>query len=264
MGFGRFNIGAGIAALLLTFVSACFAQDISPEIGQMMERALQDAENFRKELATSEYDAKTFVQEWDGRGRLRGTAKATAIVRPGAAQPVTFLSREVHGKVRLPSEKGDSKEKDDDKSTLLDFSREHRVPERFDFVIGGVEEIAGENARRVQFAPKAQQPPTKSTADRFLGTINGTVWVSESKNRLVKLEMQLVRPFQLLWIFAVLKEFSFQYELITPGEILGHAKLKVLFSLNTPVYSIRQQHDIDLDNFRRRSSLVAANSPAAR
>lgn len=262
MGGARFNISAGIAAFLLAIVPAGVAQDISPEIAQMMERALQDAENFRKQLATSEYDAKTFVQEWDGRGRLRGTAKATAIVRPGTAQPVTFISREVHGKVRLPEEKGNSKD-DDDKSTLLDFSREHRIAERFDFVIGGTEEIAGETARRVQFTPKENQPPVKSTADRFLKTISGTAWVSEGKNRLVKFEMQMARPFQLFWIFAVLKEFSFQYELITPGEILGHAKMKILFSLNTPVYSIRQQHDIDLDNFRRRNSLVAATGAAS-
>lgn len=262
MGGDRFNITAGIAALFLTFPIAGFAQDFSPEIAQMMDRALEDAENFRKQLATSEYEAKTFVQEWDGRGRLRGTAKAIAIVRPGAAQPVTFLSREVHGKVRLPQEKGNSKE-DDDKTTLLDFSREHKVAERFDFVITGAEEIAGENARRVQFTPKERQPPVKSTADRFLRAISGTAWVSEGRNRLVKFEMQLARPFQLFWIFAVLKEFSLHYELITPGEILGHAKLKVLFSLNTPVYSIRQQHDIDLNNFRRRNSLVAANNSAA-
>ena len=262
MGGGRFNITAGIAALFLTFPIAGFAQDFSPEIAQMMDRALEDAENFRKQLATSEYEAKTFVQEWDGRGRLRGTAKAFAIVRPGTAQPVTFLSREVHGKVRLPKEKGKSKE-DDDQTTLLDFSREHRIPERFDFKMGGAEEIAGESARRVEFTPKEQPPPVKSTADRFLGAINGAAWVTENKNRLVKLEMRLTRPFQLLWIFAVLKEFSLQYELITPGEILGHAKLKVLFSLNTPVYSIRQQHDIDLNNFRRRNSLVAANNSAS-
>jgi len=261
MGCGKFHIVAGIAALLLATAPASLGDEISPEIAQMMERALQDAENFRKQLATSEYDAKTFVQEWDGRGRLRGTAKAVAIVRPGDVKPVTFVSREVHGKVRLPEEKGNSKE-DDDKSTLLDFSREHRVAERFDFKIGGVDEIAGENARRVQFSPKQNPPPVKSTADRFLGTISGTAWVSEGRNRLVKLEFQMARPFQLLWIFAVLKEFSFQYELITPGEILGHAKLKMLFSLNTPVYSIRQQHDIDLDNFRRRNPSVAANGPA--
>ena len=262
MGGGRFNLAAGLATVFLAFASAGAAEEISPEIVQMMDRALEDAEDFRKQLATSEYEAKTFVQEWDGRGRLRGTAKALAIVRPGAAQPVTFLSREIQGKVRLPSEKENSKKKEDDKSTLLDFSRQHRVAERFDFVNGGTEEIAGARARRVQFTPREQQPPVKTTADRFLRVISGTAWVTEDKNRLVKFEMQLARPFQLLWIFAVLKEFSLQYELITPGEILGHAKVKMLFSVNTPVYSLRQQHDIDLNNFRRRNSLLAANNSA--
>ena len=82
--------------------------------------------------------------------------------------------------------------------------------------------------------------------------------MSEEKNRLVKLEMKLVQPFRLFWILAVLKECTIQYELLEPGGILGHAKLKVLFAVTTPIYSIRQQHDVDLDNFRPRNTLVAA------
>ncbi|MEJ7703247.1 MAG: hypothetical protein WKF47_06150 [Geodermatophilaceae bacterium] len=52
----------------------------------------------------------------------------------------------------------------------------------------------------------------------------------------------------------MLKDLSIQYELISRGEILGHAKLKVLFALTTPVYSIRQLHDVDIDHFRRRDT----------
>ena len=69
--------------------------------------------------------------------------------------------------------------------------------------------------------------------------------------------MHLVQPFQLFWILAVLKECSVQYELIEPGEILGHAKLKIVFSVSTPIYSIRQEHDVDLDHFHRRETLIA-------
>ena len=48
---------------------------LEPEIARMLERALADAEQVRQQLRTSEYDATMRVQEWDGRGRLRGTAK---------------------------------------------------------------------------------------------------------------------------------------------------------------------------------------------
>ena len=229
----------------------------SPEIVRIMEGALQDAENFRLQVRKSEYEAKMVVQEWDGRGRLRGTAKATAIMRPGDKRPMTFVSREVQGKVRLPSEKDQSQDEEDDKTTLQDFAREHKIPERFDFVMEGKEQVAGASAVRIRFTP-SKIPPAKNTADRFLDTITGTAWVSEGKNRLVKFEMRLVKPFQLFWILAVLKECTIQYELLEPGEILGHAKLKVVFALTTPIYSIRQQHDVDLDHFRPRSTTVAA------
>ena len=61
------------------------------------------------------------------------------------------------------------------------------------------------------------------------------------------------------WIIAVLKDLSIQYELLEPGEILGHAKVKVLFALTTPVYSIRQLHEVDMSNFRRRKTVAISD-----
>ena len=152
--------------VLLAISPPAYGEKLSPEIAQIMERALADAENFRQQIRKSEYEAKMFVQEWDGRGRLRGTAKATAIMRPGAKRSMTIVSREVQGKVRLPSEKDNAKEDEDDKTTLQDFAREHKISERFDFTLEGREQIAGANAVRIRFAPNRSERP-KNTADRF-------------------------------------------------------------------------------------------------
>lgn len=246
-----------VFGIVLATARLAHCEPPSPEIVRIMEAAMLDAENFRQQLRKSEYEAKMVVQEWDGRGRLRGTARATAIMRPGARRPMTFVSREVQGKVRLPSEKDQPQNEEDDKSTLQDFAREHKIPERFDFVKEGKEQVAGESAVRIRFVPTKTPPPKKSTADRFLDAISGTAWVRESNNRLVKFEMRLLRPFQLLWILAVLKECTIEYELLEPGPILGHAKLTVTYALHTPIYSIRQQHDVDLDKFRPRNAIIA-------
>ncbi len=235
------------------------AQSIDPETGRLLERALAEAENFRKELPHIQYDVTMRVQEWDGRGRLRGTAKASAIVRPGEKRSMIFTSREIEGKVRLPDDKEDSKENDEKEVPLQEFAREHRIAERFTFEAGGVERIAGESARHVLFQAKSGQPE-KNTADRFLDMIGGEAWVTEDRSKLVKFELHLLRPFQLLWIFAALKDLSIQYELISPGEILGHAKMKIAFTLSTPVYTIRQLHDLDLDHFQRRETLAKTKS----
>lgn len=224
----------------------------------MLERALQEAENFRKQMQHAQYEAKMNVTEWDGRGRVRGTAKAHAIMRPGDSRPVTFISREVHGKVRLPDDKESRKDDDEKETTLQEFAREHQIADRFQFADTGTDEIAGSRARRIAFTPKPNQPE-KNRADRFLDSINGTAWISEDENKLVKFDLKLMQPLQLFWIFAVLKDLSIQYELITPGEILGHSHLKVLFALTTPVYSIRQLHDVDLDKFQHVDAKLAAN-----
>lgn len=245
-------------ALLLAFVPIAQAEPVDPEIARMLERALQDAEQLRKQLSTVEYDATMRVQEWDGRGRLRGTAKATAIMRPGDAQSMIFTSREVEGKVRLPEPDNEpSKKEEKDDSSLHDFARDHQIAERFTYTLVGSESTAAGRARHVRFEPKPNFP-AKSRADKFLNNIRGSAWISEETNKLVKFEMRMLKPFQLFWIFAVLKDLKINYELLAPGEIVGRSKLKVLFSLNTPVYSIRQQHDVELDNFRRRSQTIAA------
>jgi hypothetical protein len=249
------------SAVLFLAAGAADAAPPEPEVARMLERTVLEAERLRRDLRTAEYEAKMRVQEWDGRGRLRGTANAHAIVRPGAAQPMTFLSRSVEGKVRLPDDKPAKKDNDEKDESLQEFAREHRIAERYDFTVTGTEQIAGKRARRISFQPTGNQPQ-KSTADRFLDTISGTAWVSEADNKLVKFDLQLQRPFQLLWIFAVLKDLTIQYELLTPGEIVGHAKLKVLFALTTPIYSIRQLHDVDLDNFRRRNTLASSAAVA--
>ena len=255
-------IGSAVLLLVFFFGSNLRAETLDPEVGRMLERALADAENLRKQLPNLEYDAKMRVQEWDGRGRLRGTAKATAIMRPGDAKPMTFISREIEGKVRLPEEGSSSKDDDDDedKQTLQDFSAKHQMPERFDFDIAGTDIIAGQPAKRVTFKPKANPPKKRTTADRFLGIVEGTAWVSERDNKLVKFDMKMQQPFRLLWIIAVLRELSINYELVERDAILGKAKLKVLFSLRTPVYSIRQLHDVEMSNFRPRTSVATAQT----
>ena len=111
----RAATGALLTAAILLFGGANLpAESLDPEVGRMLERALADAENLRKQLPTLEYDAKMRVQEWDARGRLRGTANAVAIMRPGDPKPMTFVSREVEGKVRLPEESSSSKDDDED------------------------------------------------------------------------------------------------------------------------------------------------------
>jgi hypothetical protein len=247
-----------IAFVALLGCGVARAETTDAEIGRMLERALADAENFRKELKLSQYEANMRIQEWDGRGRLRGTAKARAIVRPGdPKKPMTFISREVEGKVRLPDDKPE-KEDNEKEVTLTEFAREHRIAERFAFESTGSDQVAGQPARRISFHPKPNQPE-KNSADRFLDAIRGTAWISEGENRLVKFDLRLTRAFQLFWIFAVLKDLSIEYELLEPGEILGHARVKVLFALTTPVYSIRQLHEVDIDHFRRRDAVATSN-----
>ena len=247
------GLSAGICVLL---ASTGVAAEMDPQTGQMLERALQQLEHLRRESSALQYDAAVHVTEWDGKGRVRGTAHATMLVRPGDAQPITYLSREVEGKVKLPDDNDKSKEDEKENTTLQDFARDHRINDRFDFIVAPGDHLSTGAARRIEFTPKPNEPE-KNTADRFLDSIDGKAWISEEQNQLAKFEMHLRHPFQLFWIFAVLKDFSLEYELLEPKEYLGHARLKVAFCLTTPIYTLRQQHDVELDHFRKRDSTVA-------
>jgi hypothetical protein len=251
----RRTIFLALSGALCLTTSRTPAQNAPPAIAQMLERALADGEEFRRQLPNLEYDLTVRVKEFDKAGAVRGTGKAAMIVRPGAPKPITYISRERQGKVRLPNDESKAKdEADGEDETVPEFATKHQVRQRFDFALEGREPVAGENAYRVSFAPKPDQPE-KNSADRFLDAIAGQGWVSEEKNRLVKFEMHLQHPFELFWVLAVLKEFSFRYELIEPGQILGHARIVFRFNLTTPIWSLRQEHEMELDHFRPRTSI---------
>lgn len=247
-----------IVAVLSIIARQSLAGELDSSTARMIDRALEQVQEFRDRAPTLEYDAKVHVTEWNGKGSVRGTADATMMVRPGDAHQITYLSREVHGRVKLPDANDDSKQDEKEKTTLQDFAREHRIKERFDFnVAAEPEQIAAGTARKIEFAPRAHQAE-KNAADRFLDAIEGSAWITEQKERFGKFELRLRRPFQIFWIFAVLKELSITYESLEPDEFLGHSRLKVSFWLATPIYTLRQEHDAELDHFRKRDSTVAA------
>jgi hypothetical protein len=248
---------------LLLATSAARSEAPPPELARMLERALDEAERVRLEFRTVEYDATMRVQEWDSSGRLRGTARATAIMRPGAAEPMTFVSREVNGKVRLPEPGKRKRKKRTDNKSLHQFAEEHRIAQRFTFTDRGSEIVAGQRVRRITFTPNHTQR-AGSNAARFMDAISGTGWISESTNRIVKFEMRLDRPHQLFWIIAVLKDLEIRYEQLQHGSTLGRSKLQVAFSLTTPVSTLRQQHDVQLDNFRPRQQQQPGVTTASR
>jgi hypothetical protein len=246
------------AALVCTAASVLplCAAELDPRTARMLDDALQQLEKFRKESHRLQYDAAVEVKEWDGHGELRGTAKAQMVVRPGDTRPISYVSREVHGKVKLPDANERAKPEDKDDTALQQFARNHRINDRFEFTASDDSTALGP-ARRVEFSPKPRQPE-KSTADRFLDAIGGSAWISEGNHRLAKFQMQLHHPFQLFWILAVLRELSIEYELLQPDEYLGRARLHVRFCVATPIYTIRQEHEAELSNFRPRQAALAA------
>ncbi|MFL6583069.1 MAG: hypothetical protein ACJ8KU_00970 [Chthoniobacterales bacterium] len=249
--------GGGAATIVAALLVACSASagELDPQSAQMLDHALQQLQDLRDNAASLQYDAKLHLTERDGKGRLRGSANAVMTVRPGETNPITYVSREVHGKVRLPGS-DNSKDEAKDDVTLQQFARDHRIHERFDFSVTTPDAVTAGTARRIDFAPKPNQRE-KNTADRFLDAIEGSAWLTEGSDRLAKFEMRLRQPFQLFWIFAVLKELSIDYDLLEPNEFPGHARVKVAFWLASPIYTLRQEHDIEVDHFRRRELVMA-------
>lgn len=148
-----------IAAALSFAASSALGAELDARTEQMIERALQQVQEFRDRAPALQYDAKVHVTEWNGKGEVRGTADARMTVRPGDAHQITYLSREVHGRVKLPEANNDSKQDESDKTTIEDFARQHRINERFDFnVAPEPEEIAAGAARKIDFTPRARQP----------------------------------------------------------------------------------------------------------
>ncbi len=111
-----------------------------------------------------------------------------------------------------PGAKRDRKRsRDSSEKNSVEVDRE--LLSHFDFVLEQRELIRGRPALLIVFTPKSVPPAKKDLADKFLQQIAGKVWVDEEDGVLVRLELRLLGPVDVVGgIAGSLKSLQFTSE----------------------------------------------------
>lgn len=261
-----------LAALILAgspaFSAVADPEDKSTALG-IFDAALAQFENSRVALRRWQYHQTLTTQQLDAAGKVVAKGTWHSIVRPGDPRPLEYTSENTEGKLSFfkagteesakisgtPEPKTRVEPERNQAESAVEAVRKYHLRDRYLWKRLPDENIAGENAYVLAFAPKPKQN-TKSREERFFGLLAGRLWVSRSDFAVLKAEAALQSPCSLFWIIARVTTFRLTYELEPPRAgnrflRLSRATAKTVVAF--PFYSVRQNHWQTVDKYEPRT-----------
>lgn len=263
-----------VALFVLFFGLTAGAQEKELAPLEIFDRALTSFDNQRAALRDWQYYQTLTTHQLDSSGKVVARGTWQSIVRPGDPRPLEYTAERMEGKLSFfkaessspapsssaaPSAKSkprDEKEEKNQAESAVEAVRKYNLRDRYNWKRLPDENVAGEPAYVLAFAPKPRQN-TKSREERFFGLLAGKLWVSKSDFIILKAEALLQSPCQLFWIIARVTTFQFTYNL-EPSRggprlfRLSRATAKTVVAF--PFYAIRQKHWLTIDKFEPRTA----------
>jgi hypothetical protein len=263
-----------IAAFLLAGLPA-FAGAAEPEDKlaalAIFDAALAQFENSRVALRKWQYHQTLTTRQLDGAGNIVAKGTWHSIVRPGDPRPLEYTGESMEGKLSFfkagaeepaptkasgtPESKPKVEPEKNQAESAVEAVRKYNLRDRYLWKRLPEENVAGESAYVVAFAPKPNQS-TKSREERFFGLLAGRLWISRSDFTVLKAEAALQSPCSLFWIIARVTTFQVRYELEparTGNRLLRLSKATARTVVTFPFYSVRQSHRQTVDKYDPRT-----------
>lgn len=266
---------------LLLFPWSVGAQEKELSALEIFDRALAAFDNQRVALRDSQYHQTLTTHQFDSSGNVTARGTWQSIVRPGDPRPLEYVGERMEGKLSFfkaesspspasspasSSLKTKAPEKADEKNqseSAVEAVHKYNLRERYNWKRLPDENVTGEPAYVISFAPKPNQN-VHSREERFFSLLAGKLWVSRSDFLILKMDVALQSPCQLFWIIAQVTTFKFTY-ILEPSHgprlfRLSRAIARTVVSF--PFYAVRQKHWLTIDKYEPRTARgVAPKNP---
>lgn len=229
-------------------------------------------ENSRVALRKWQYHQTLTTHQLDGAGKVVAKGTWKSIVRPGDSGPLEYTAESMEGKLsffkagaeeptpaktsRTPAPKTKVEPEKNQAESAVEAVRKYNLRDRYLWKRLPDENVAGESAYVLAFAPKPMQN-AKSREERFFGLLAGRLWVSRTDFTVLKAEAALQSPCHLFWIIARVTTFQVTYEVepARPGNrLLRLTKATAKTVVTFPFYSVRQRHWQTVDKYEPRTA----------
>jgi hypothetical protein len=263
-------LAAFVLAALPTFSAVAEQEDKLTPLG-IFDAALAQFENSRVALRKWQYHQTLTTHQLDSAGKVMAKGTWHSIVRPGDPQPLEYTGESIEGKLSFfkagteepvpaktsgtPAPRPKVEPEKNQAESAVEAVRKYDLRDRYVWKRLPAENVAGESAYVLAFAPKPKQN-TKSREERFFGLLAGRLWISPTDFTVLKAEASLQSPCQLFWIIARVTTFQLTYELEpvrTGSRLFRLSKATAKTVVTFPFYSVRQRHWQIVDRYEPRT-----------
>ena len=261
-----------LIAIARPAISAAAEQEDKPTALAIFDAALGQFENSRVALRKWQYRQTLTTHQLDGDGKVVAKGTWHSIVRPDDPRPLEYTGESIEGKLSFfkagteetlpaktsgtPAPRPKVEPEKNQSESAIEAVRKYDLRDRYVWKRLPAENVAGENAYVLSFAPKPKQN-TKSREERFFSLLAGRLWISPTDFTVLKAEASLQSPCQLFWIIARVTTFQLTYELEpvrTGTRLFRLSKATAKTVVTFPFYSVRQRHWQTVDRYEPRTS----------
>lgn len=227
------------------------AEDATPPLATIVERAMARVESTQKALQSMQYHQRLITERMDDHGRVTQRQELEMVVRPGAAQEIEVVSGKGDQLPAKPDKAALQTEGQKAQKQNLDFSLKDLVS-RFRVTFAGTDTIEGQRVYVLAFEPKPDQP-YRNLVENVLNHARGQVWVSARDYSILETDATLAEPVAIAWVFAQVHNLHFHYELKNTSGGFGPAQVVAFIRVTAPFVSINQRIMIDMTQFEPRT-----------
>ncbi|GAB4245737.1 MAG: hypothetical protein OHK005_11300 [Candidatus Methylacidiphilales bacterium] len=234
----------GVVAFSMLTWETVAAPDVETILAAVLER---DAEvNQRKQAY--QFDLTLVNEKLNQDNSVIRKEVVQAIIRPGsggAFQEIIGKANESPDEVSASDRKEISRSQGAMKSMDL-----KKLAPRFRIELEGEDQEQGIDCWVLSFKPKPGQP-FSSREEKVINRLAGRFWVSKKDYSIVRSSGALTEPVAVAWVFAVMRELTFDYRtraLAGVGRV--PETFDLMFDVQTPVNHVRRRQTSTMRNYR--------------
>lgn len=280
-GLERIYVPLIAVLFLLPLKSSATAEEPNPTALEIFDAALAKFEADREALRSWQYHQTLTTLQFDGGGKVIAKGSWRSIVRPGDPRPLEYTAARMDGKLSFfkasseepglsesparaeKSEPRPAREEKNQAEAALEAVKKYNLRTRYVWKNAGTENVAGESAFVLTFAPTPRQN-TRTREERFFAQLAGRLWISRSDYTVLKADAALQAPTHLFWVIARVTTFRVTYTLRPESgarRLFRRSRARAETVVTFPLYSVRQKHWLTVDKFEPRAPRGTGATP---
>jgi hypothetical protein len=234
------------AALFIPWAGLVKADEVTPSVGELVQRVIAREKADRQHQAGLEYSFTLTTEHYDANDRKTSAQTVGAIAKTKANIEYTAdLKTDASGPAKTSEEAPPRLKGDQSLRAQLDLAK---LAPRFIYAIRGAAQVEGRNCWVVGYWPKAGTS-ANSREEKVINALRGQLWIDKETLSILRCDGKTIEPVKVALIATVDPlEFNYQGQRLSSGEIVPRS-FDVSVTVKAPFFYARQRQSCTLSDF---------------